>query len=99
MNQFLEDQKQNNISRVSLSEIKNYKKKVFVRIFTPGSSRLGNSLALPPIDGQLLKQDAAEETEEYLQRVDEISRMLGGIDITDTTRAHAEEMISQAEIS
>ena len=33
------------------------------------------------------------------KRVDEISRMLGGIDITDTTRAHAEEMISQAEIS
>ena len=33
------------------------------------------------------------------KRVDEISRMLGGIDITDTTRAHAEEMISQARIN
>jgi len=86
MNQFLEDQQQNNISSVSLSEIKNYKKKVFVRIFTPGSSRLGNSLALPPIDGQLLKQDPAEETEEYLQRVDEI--VLSMVKTLGTTARH-----------
>ena len=28
------------------------------------------------------------------QRVEEIARMLGGVDITDTTRAHAEEMLA-----
>ena len=72
MGQFLEDQQQNNVSGITLSEIKDYKKKVFIRIFTPGSSRLGSPLALPPIDGQLLKKDAAEEAEEYSQRVDEI---------------------------
>jgi DNA repair protein RecN (Recombination protein N) len=30
------------------------------------------------------------------QRIDELSRMLGGVDITETTRAHAREMIRQA---
>jgi DNA repair protein RecN (Recombination protein N) len=30
------------------------------------------------------------------QRIEELSRMLGGIEITDATRAHAEEMIRQA---
>ena len=30
------------------------------------------------------------------ERVEELSRMLGGIEITDTTRAHAEEMIERA---
>ena len=29
-------------------------------------------------------------------RIDELSRMLGGIEITETTRAHAEEMIQRA---
>ena len=27
------------------------------------------------------------------ERIDEIARMLGGVDITDTTRAHAQEML------
>ena len=31
------------------------------------------------------------------ERVEELSRMLGGIEITDRTRAHAEEMIARAE--
>jgi DNA repair protein RecN (Recombination protein N) len=30
------------------------------------------------------------------QRVDEIARMLGGVEITDTTRAHARQMLQQA---
>jgi len=30
------------------------------------------------------------------ERIEELSRMLGGIEITDTTRAHAEEMIEHA---
>lgn len=30
------------------------------------------------------------------QRVDEIARMLGGVEITDTTRAHARQMLDQA---
>ncbi|MDH3419058.1 MAG: DNA repair protein RecN [Gammaproteobacteria bacterium] len=30
------------------------------------------------------------------ERIEELSRMLGGIEITDTTRAHAEEMIGRA---
>jgi len=30
------------------------------------------------------------------ERVEELSRMLGGVEITDTTRAHAEEMIQRA---
>ena len=30
------------------------------------------------------------------ERVDELSRMLGGVEITDTTRAHAEEMVQRA---
>ena len=30
------------------------------------------------------------------ERVDEIARMLGGIEITESTRQHAEEMISRA---
>ena len=30
------------------------------------------------------------------QRIEELSRMLGGIEITDATRAHAEEMIRHA---
>jgi DNA repair protein RecN (Recombination protein N) len=33
------------------------------------------------------------------ERVEELSRMLGGIEITDRTRAHAEEMIARAESS
>ena len=32
---------------------------------------------------------------ESKERVDELSRMLGGVEITDTTRAHAEEMIQR----
>lgn len=32
-----------------------------------------------------------------LQRVDEISRMLGGVEITEQTRAHAEEMLSRSQ--
>jgi len=31
------------------------------------------------------------------ERTEEIARMLGGIEISATTRAHAEEMISRAE--
>ena len=31
------------------------------------------------------------------ERVEELSRMLGGVEITDRTRAHAEEMIARAE--
>ena len=31
------------------------------------------------------------------QRVEEISRMLGGIEITQQTRAHAEEMLSRSQ--
>jgi DNA repair protein RecN (Recombination protein N) len=31
---------------------------------------------------------------EQADRVEEIARMLGGVDITDTTRAHAEEMLA-----
>jgi DNA repair protein RecN (Recombination protein N) len=30
------------------------------------------------------------------QRIDEIARMLGGVEITDTTRAHAQQMLEQA---
>lgn len=30
------------------------------------------------------------------ERIEELSRMLGGVEITDTTRAHAEEMIERA---
>ena len=30
------------------------------------------------------------------ERIEELSRMLGGVEITDTTRAHAEEMIQRA---
>ena len=33
------------------------------------------------------------------QRIEELSRMLGGLEITATTRAHAEEMIRQAAAS
>ncbi|OUU78621.1 MAG: DNA repair protein RecN [Gammaproteobacteria bacterium TMED78] len=33
------------------------------------------------------------------QRIDEVSRMIGGVDITEKTRAHAKEMISQANIN
>jgi len=29
------------------------------------------------------------------QRVEEIARMLGGVTITETTRSHAQEMLSQ----
>jgi DNA repair protein RecN (Recombination protein N) len=31
------------------------------------------------------------------ERIDELSRMLGGIDISDTTRAHAEEILGRGE--
>lgn len=31
----------------------------------------------------------------HAERIEEVSRMLGGIEITDTTRKHAEEMLSQ----
>lgn len=34
---------------------------------------------------------------EEKQRVEEIARMMGGIEITEQTRAHAEEMLKQAE--
>jgi len=30
------------------------------------------------------------------QRIEEIARMMGGIEITEQTRAHAEEMLKQA---
>ncbi|MGH8504143.1 MAG: DNA repair protein RecN [Gammaproteobacteria bacterium] len=33
------------------------------------------------------------------ERVDEIARMLGGVEVTDKTRAHAQEMISRAKNS
>lgn len=45
------------------------------------------------------KQTVAAQTHSHIdilntdERVDEIARMLGGIDITDTTRAHAVEML------
>ena len=45
------------------------------------------------------KQTSAGQTHSHIdilntdERVDEIARMLGGIDITDTTRAHAVEML------
>jgi len=31
------------------------------------------------------------------QRIEELSRMLGGISITDTTRMHAKELLEQAQ--
>jgi DNA repair protein RecN (Recombination protein N) len=33
------------------------------------------------------------------ERVEEIARMLGGLELTDKTRAHAEEMINRARVS
>jgi DNA repair protein RecN (Recombination protein N) len=33
------------------------------------------------------------------QKIEEISRMLGGVDLTQTTREHAREMISGAKIA
>jgi DNA repair protein RecN (Recombination protein N) len=33
------------------------------------------------------------------ERISEIARMLGGVEITDTTRKHAEEMIGRAAIA
>ncbi len=45
-------------------------------------------------DGQFSRTQVRELDRD--QRVDELSRMLGGIEITATTRAHAEEMIRQS---
>ena len=72
MREFLDDKKIKDNSGISCSEIKNYKENVFVRIFTPGNSRYGTSLALPSIDGHLLQRDATENDEEYRQRINEI---------------------------
>jgi DNA repair protein RecN (Recombination protein N) len=33
------------------------------------------------------------------QKIEEISRMLGGVDVTQTTRKHAREMIDGSKIS
>ncbi len=41
--------------------------------------------------------EAAIDSLEEKQRVEEIARMMGGIDITEQTLAHAEEMLKQAE--
>ena len=52
---------------------------------------------------KLTVQDRAETTQTRVtplnkeERINEIARMLGGVEITDTTRNHAEEMISRAE--
>jgi len=52
---------------------------------------------------QVSKQTHANETMTQIiplgepQRIDEISRMLGGIEITEQTRAHAEEMLKKAQ--
>ncbi len=52
---------------------------------------------------QVSKQTQANETMTQiiplaeLQRIDEISRMLGGVEITEQTRAHAEEMLKKAQ--
>ena len=52
---------------------------------------------------QVSKQTQANETMTQiiplaeLQRIDEISRMLGGVEITEQTRAHAEEMLRKAQ--
>ncbi|MCB5184884.1 DNA repair protein RecN [Methylobacillus gramineus] len=43
------------------------------------------------VDGQTLSHIAAMD---QLERVEEISRMLGGVEITDTTRQHATEMLA-----
>ncbi|NOY16368.1 MAG: DNA repair protein RecN [Gammaproteobacteria bacterium] len=40
--------------------------------------------------------EAVIDSLEEKQRVEEIARMMGGIDITEQTRAHAEEMLKQA---
>jgi DNA repair protein RecN (Recombination protein N) len=45
-------------------------------------------------DGQSSRTQVRELDAE--QRIDELSRMLGGVEITAATRAHAEEMIRQA---
>ena len=36
------------------------------------------------------------ESLEPAARIDELARMLGGVEITQTTRAHADELISRA---
>jgi DNA repair protein RecN (Recombination protein N) len=41
--------------------------------------------------------EACIDSLEEKQRVEEIARMMGGVKITDQTRAHAEEMLKQAE--
>lgn len=49
---------------------------------------------------QVSKKTVAQQTHSTIhildtdQRIDEIARMLGGVDITDTTRAHAREMLA-----
>ena len=40
--------------------------------------------------------EAQIHTLKETQRVDEIARMMGGIEITEQTRAHAEEMLNHA---
>jgi DNA repair protein RecN (Recombination protein N) len=49
-------------------------------------------VAKQAIDGQTFTEIAALSPS---QRIDEIARMLGGAEITATTRAHAEEMLSR----
>ncbi len=45
-------------------------------------------------DGETTRTRLARLTE--TERIEELARMLGGVDITDRTRAHAEEMITRA---
>ena len=45
-------------------------------------------------DGKATRTTAAELSHE--ERIDEIARMLGGVDITATTREHAAEMLAQS---
>jgi DNA repair protein RecN (Recombination protein N) len=52
---------------------------------------------------QVHKQTRKNETStriealDYAQRVEEISRMLGGVEITAQTRSHAEEMLQKSQ--
>ncbi|MEQ1639049.1 MAG: DNA repair protein RecN, partial [Methylococcales bacterium] len=55
-----------------------------------GTHHLRVSKAL--VDGQTLSTIAVLDEE---SRVQEIARMLGGIEITDTTRQHAKEMLAR----
>ncbi len=50
------------------------------------------SIAKTQVDGETLSQVALLDGE---GRIDEIARMLGGVEITDTTRQHAAEMLER----